>query len=225
MEDITKIVKREVVDKMNRILTIKSVSGNEVTCCKVKWSRAGKSVFDENDFEYKIVSVDYELNKLVLNADFTGTELILPEVLFIHGTAKEVNIEWGKISKLEWLKIPFIWLVEPVEETPFGRGAGLERESNWRVIFIDNFDKKNWTIKDIHDNRTPSLSNMKEEFMLALQKNRIFKTIERHDTRYLNKLATEGAQGFEKAIIDANLTALDLRVTVPIYKTYKNCDC
>ena len=225
MEDITRIVKREVIDKMNKKLVIKSITGNSIVCCNVKWSRIGKSITDENGIEYKIVSVDYDEHILGLDKPFTGTLAVLKPVLFLHGTPKEVNIEWGKLSKNESEKIPLIWLVEPVDETPYGRGAGLERESNWRVVFIENYDARNWTIKDIHSNRAQSLVNLKEEFMNAVEKNPIFKPIDRQDTRYLNKLGSEGAQGFEKDILNANLTALDLRVTVPIYKTYKNCDC
>jgi len=224
MEDIVNIVKREIIDKMSLKLEIKSIVTVLITVCNPKWARVGSFVKDENNVSYKIIAVDYVLNTITVDTDFLGTEVYLKAPIFLYGTPLEVNSEWGLLTKIEKDKIPFIWLILPANEVPFGRESSIEREAELRLIFSDNRLVTSWKIKDIHNFRVQSLLNMVEEFKKVIVQNPIFKTVTDYRQKVLDKLGTESEKGFINNIIDANLTSVDLRLTLPIYKGM-NCIC
>lgn len=224
MEDIVKIVEREIVAKMDNSLELLNVAGIFITVCNVKWARKGKDLKDENDVIYKILAVDYETNLITLNAPFVGLEVYLDLPFFVHGTPKETNEEWTKNPIFELDKLPVIWLVEPLDERPFGRESSIERESDLRLVLFDSRDGTNWITKTIHSERTQSLLNMVAEIEKVLKKNQMFKTLENSRVRNLNKLGTENLGSFEKNIINADLTAIDYRITVSMFRDLK-CKC
>lgn len=224
MEDIVKIIDREIVQKMDNELKLINVQGVVLKVCGVKWAREGKLITDDASVTYKIVDVNYETSEITLDSTFTGQKAFLYRPIFVHGTPRETNEEWTKNPIFEWEKLPVIWLVEPFDETPFGRESSIERESEIRCVFFDSRDGTQWLTKNIHEYRTQSLLNMIEEFNLTVQKNRIFKRTEQSRLRNLNKLGTESLGSFEKNIINADLTAIDYRKTLSIYREYK-CVC
>ena len=224
MEDIVKIVEREIVAKMDTELTLENVDGGTLTVCSVKWARKGKYILNEANQTFQIVGVDYTENKIFLQDAFVGEKAFLYRPILVHGTPKETNEEWTKNPIFELDKLPVIWLVEPTEERPFGRESALERESDLRLVFFDSRDETQWTVKNIHDERTQSLLNMVDAFEKAIRANRIFKRLVSSRVRNLNKLGTENLGSFEKNIINAALTALDYRNTLSIYRSNK-CEC
>lgn len=224
MEDIVNIVKREIIDKMKFELEIEDVSTVFITVCNLKWARIGGFVKDENDVSYKIISIDYVLNVIEVETAFLGTQIFIKVPLYFYGTPIEVNSEWGAITKIEKDKIPFIWLVLPSREIPFGRESALSKESELRIIFADNRLVTNWKVKDIHLNRTQAMINMVDEFKRVIEDNTKFKPVLDYVTRVLDKLGSESEKGYVNNIIDANLTAIELRLTLPIYKGII-CNC
>lgn len=232
MEDIVKIVPREIVDKMDAGLELKNVNGGTLTVCNVKWARPGKYIIGETTDEdaeepiktYLITGVDYVANTITLQDAFEHETARLYMPLFVHGTPKETNEEWNANPIFELDKLPVIWLVEPTNERPFGRESAVERESDIRVVFFDSRNDAQWLTKNIHEHRTQSLLNMVDEFEKAIKRNRIFKRLESSTLRNLNKLGTESLGSFEKNIIDADLTAMDYRATLSIYRGMK-CEC
>jgi hypothetical protein len=224
MEDIVKIVERDIVGKMNPTLQVLFINGAEIKVCFVKWARRGKTVTDVDNVAHIILSVNHAENIITLQTEPAEGDLVLEMPLFMHGTPREVNHEWTARPKMEITKVPAIWLVEPVEETEFGRESSLERESDLRLIFFDSRDGSQWLNKDIHEERTQSLLNLKSEFKQAIARNTRFKNTEQGRTRNLNKLGTESLSGFQKNIIDADLTALDHREPLLVYCA-NNCKC
>lgn len=226
MEDIVNIVKREIIDKMAFKLEVKSISGNLLTVCNPKWARVGGFITDEANLIYKIVDVQYfnESGIITLEGNFLGQNVFLKMPIYLFGTPLEVNSEWGLLTKIEKDKIPFIWLVLPTREVPFNRESSVERESELRIIFVDNRLVTNWKVKDIHKFRVQPLLNMVEEFKKVIEKNTKFKTVTDYAERVLDKLGSESEKGFIANIIDANLTAVELRLSLPIYKGSK-CNC
>lgn len=223
MEDIVFIVKEQIVDKLDNSIQILSKANNNIVVCNLKWARVGKGIIANDDAGYFIESIDYDTNTISLTDDFDSplgvAYLELPT--YKYGTPKATNKEW-KPNELG--VTPCIWLVEPVEEQPFGRESSIERESDLRLLFLDSRDAVNWLNKDIHEQRSRSLYALQEEFVNTIERNSIFKRFSNYSLRNLTKLGTESAQGFEKNIINSDLTALDLRLTLPIYKGSK-CNC
>jgi hypothetical protein len=226
MIDIVDIVEGQIVNKINNQLTVNSFVGGVITVCDLKWARVNKTLTDSASNDYLIQSIDDETKEITLTTAYIGTigTVYLEIPLYVHGTPKTTNIEWTKLTNNELAKVPFIWLVEPVSERVFGNDSSVERESELRVLFCDNRDGAQWTNGDIHAERSKTLYEMIEAFVEAIQKNPIFKRYTDFSTRNLTKLGTENAQGFEKNVIDAELTAIELRLTLPIYKV-SNCKC
>jgi len=77
---------------------------------------------------------------------------------------------------------------------------------------------------DTHDNRLQSLYYMRSEFVKAIKKNPLFKGISNSSVRNITKFGTESSRGFEKNIIDSDLTGLDCRLTLSIYNE-ADCKC
>jgi len=233
MEDIVNIVKREIIDKMDVSLSISNVEILEVapevfiskiTVCDIKWARIGKYVIDETGVFFNILEIDYNLNLITVQNSFESLTGLLYVPHYFYGTPLQVNSEWGAVTKIEVNKIPFIWLIEPLNENTFGRDNSLERTSEIRLLFVDGRFVTNWKVKDIHEFRIQSLLNMVEQFKESVNGNRIFQRVTDYRVKTLTKLGSESEQGFLKNILDANLTAVELRFTLPIYKGY-DCKC
>lgn len=233
MEDIVNIIKREIIDRLSVQLSITNIEVIEtapdeyislISVCSVKWARIGKYVIDENGVQFNIIGIDYNLSIITVEGVFETLEATLYMPFYFYGTPIQVNSEWGAVTKIEANKIPFIWLIEPLNENTFGRESSLERTSEIRLLFVDGRFVTNWKVKDIHEFRIQSLLNMVEEFKESVNNNRIFQRVTDYRIKTLTKLGSESEQGFLKNILDANLTAVELRFTLPIYKGYK-CKC
>lgn len=227
MKDIIYIVEQDIVDKMDRNVTVKLIAGNDVTTCGVKWAAVNKVVQDGNGTDFTVTAVNYDTDVITL-ADATGFtgNMVLQKPYFFVGTPMATNAEWKKASSNEFLKTPFIWMVEPTPERFDYSGASIERESDIRLEFLDSNNVTDWITKQTHDFKLQSLYNMYEEFVNAIEANPIFQTdlFVAATVRNLTKFGTESASGFESNIIDANLTGLDVRMTLPIIKLY-GCKC
>ena len=223
MEDIVYIVEQEIVNKLDLSINVLEKANRNIRVCDLKWARIGKGIFGSDDQAYIIESIDYSTNIITLTDDFESPLGVayLERPSYKYGTPKTTNKEW---SANELGVTPCIWLVEPVDETPQGTQSSVERESNLRLLLLDSRDSVNWLNKDIHNLRSKQLYAIQEEIKETIERNPIFKPISNFSSRNLTKLGTENAQGFEKNIIDSDLTALDLRLTLPIYKR-SNCIC
>jgi len=226
MRDIVDIVEEKIVDQMNLSLKVKEVDGQFITVCSVKWARVGKILTGSDGEEYIIANVDQDHKKITLNSPFTSpkTTVNIERPLYFHGTPVVMNQEWKAKDHLEFNKVPGIWLLEPVEEQAQDTQSAVERRSELRVLFFDSRDGVNWTNGDIHAERSLLLYSMVDEFIRTIEREPLFGRYSNYSVRNLTKLGREDQTGFVKNIIDSDLTALDLRLTLPIYKT-SNCDC
>lgn len=237
MKDIFYIVRDEIVDQMNPDLKVKSwavdMTGLVYTFvfkCGVKWARVKKTLTDSSDTVFTITAVNYNTNTITATVpvntdvyDELGT-LTLEDPYFFIGTPLQTNAEWLKATNDERLKTPFIWMVEPTAERFRPEYDGLERESDIRIVFLDSHNSKDWVTKDAHDNRLQSLYNMAEEFVNAIRGNLLFDDIDGDiQLRNFTRFGTETQQGFDANIIDADLTGLELRLTLPVLK--QSCSC
>lgn len=222
MRDIVYIVREEIVNKMDSTVTVNSFVGNVLSVCNPKWSRIGKTVKDHLGNEYTIMEVDYTNSTITVHPigawTFSGTTLLINRPTFFVGTPIATNSEWGAFTSDERNKVPFIWMVEPTRETFLGGNASLERNSNLRIVFLDSNDIQQWLTMDTHDNRLQALYYMVEEFVRVIKTNPVFFSEEMpYNVVNFTKFGKETAQGVEKNIIDANLTGIDLTITVSVF--------
>lgn len=227
MKDIIYIVEQEIIDKMNCNVTVNSITSNVLDVCNVKWAAVNKIVQDGSGTDFTVASVDYDVNTITLvdATGFTGN-MVLQKPYFFVGTPMATNAEWKKAAANEFSKVPFIWMVEPTSERFDFSGSSIERESDVRLEFLDSNNVTDWITKQTHDFKLQSLYNMYAEFVRVIETNPFFQwdLFTSSTVRNLTKFGTESANGFERNIIDANLTGLDTRMTLPIIKLY-GCKC
>jgi hypothetical protein len=239
MIDIYNIVKQQIFDKLDKTIKVKSlepVSGKlkMYVCGSVKWARVGKTLRTNTSLaNFPIVSVDYVNNSLILDfpltplgvpISWTGDTGTLNDVYFFIGTPLRTNAEWLSFSNNEMLKTPFIWLVEPTREKKLGVSSIIERESEIRLLLLDNNNSANWLTKNVHENRLGALYNLASEIENVANDNvKWFKEIETVDVKNYTRFGTETPQGFEANIIDADLTGVEMRFTLKVIKQACNC--
>jgi hypothetical protein len=141
----------------------------------------------------------------------------------MRGTALAVNGEWTKLSNDERNKTPFVWMVKPIVEEYFGEKSNIERLSDLRLYFLDSTNVS-YTESEINDNVLKPLWAWVDAFIEVIKKDRGFDYVKSYSTRELNRFGTETAQGFEANIIDSNLSAIEVRFTLPIKKS-NSCLC
>ena len=229
MRDIADIVEKEIVAKMNNVVSVKSISGNSIITCGVKWACVDKIVKDSLGNDYTVISVDYDTKTIVVDPlgaySFTGKTMALNLPYFFTGTPRATNTEWQEFSTDRRNKSPFIWLVEPTSETDFSdEDTSIERDSNLRIAFIDTNDTDNWLTMDIHKETLQPLYNMRSEFLNTIKRNLLFQGISNSNVQNLTRFGTQGRNGSEENIIGENLSGLDSRLTLSIYKT-GDCNC
>ena len=225
MIDIAYIVRDEIVDKMNNVIDVDSIAGNDITISGcLKWAAILKTVTDNIGDEYKITEIDRANNVITVEPlgayVFTGDILNLNLPYFFTGTPMATNAEWLQFTDDERKKTPFIWMVELTTEQPFdAKNAGrIERKSDIRIVFLDTNNVEQWLTLDTHDNRLQALYNMRSEFVRVINSNIIFNSIDNSSVVNLTKFGTETSNGFEKNIIDSNLTGIDCRFTLSILR-------
>ncbi len=224
MRNIVDIVENEIIARMDNRVMVLSFAGKKVTVCNAKWARKNKVFTGTDNLPNLIVNVVG--NDIFLELDYTGgtgyASIELP--IYFHGTPRVTNTEWKASGNNEAAKVPFIWLVEPVNEEYQNEESVIERNSDIQILICDSRDGTNWTNNDIHSQRSNTLYALADEFIASVKRNRKFARFTNYRERNLTKLGTENLNGFEKNIIDSDLTAIEIRLTLPIYKT-SNCNC
>ena len=230
MKDIYQIVKDEIHAKMNLTINVESVTlvstdTYALVVCSLKWARKGLTIVDELNHSFVISEVDPTTNTIIVVGSFvwSGNGIIQAYKFFV-GTPISTNEEWKAFNKDERKKVPFIWLVEPTSERFATSENSLERTSDLRLIFLDDNFARKWLTTEVHENRLQSVYNCVEQFILTIQNNPIFGNLPEYDLKNFTRFGTESTNGFTANIIDADLTGVELRLSLPIYKL-SECNC
>jgi hypothetical protein len=193
--------------------------------CNTKWARVGKTVTDLNSDEFLITEID-ENNYLVTeNRDLIGLDgvIYLPRPFFIHGTKKATNREWTILSNDVTAKTPIIWLLGSLNYKQFGRESTIDIESSVRIFFLDETDVANYYTADHITQVVYPMEQLAKEFIETINRNRNFKTIEDWEIIEFTRFGVEQDNGMFQNILDANLSGVELRITLTKYK--ENCKC
>ena len=193
--------------------------------CDSKWARVGKKVTNSDGDEFLLTEVDFD-NYLVSEneylIDLNGT-INLPTPFFIHGTKKATNREWTILSNDVTAKTPIIWLLGSLNYKQFGRESTVDIESSVRIFFLDETDVANYYTADHITQVVYPMEQLAKEFIETINRNRNFKTIEDWEIIEFTRFGVEQENGMFQNILDANLSGVELRITLTKYK--ENCKC
>lgn len=223
INELSNIVQNIVNSMDNTIQGVYDVDDNKTYSCKTKWARIGKVVSNNgNDFLITDLNVDNWLVGQNVAFNMDGT-IYLPHPFFIHGTKKATNREWTILSNNVSSKTPIIWLLGSLNYKQFGRESTIDIESSLRIFFLDETDVTNYYTADHVTQVVYPMEQLAMEFIETINKNRNFKTIEDWEIIEFTRFGVEQENGMFQNILDANLSGVELRITLTKYK--ENCKC
>lgn len=220
------VIFRELVDEISNEITVESKDNMNYYTCNTKWARKGKTVtgFDIDGFPQSSIITNVIDNELItLKTGLIVDTLILNSPFDITGTKIATNLEWGKATNIASDKLPMVWLLDSFTEREEGRESALERSGEYKIFFLDETDIKNFYTADHKREVVQPMLQLQDEFLKVIAKKRNFKTIDNVDIKYFSRFGTETAQGFEKNILDANLSGLMISINLKKFK--ENCKC
>ena len=211
----------ELVSQINSTIEgVYDAINQRTDICNTKWARVGKYVTDLINGQLLITEIDYDNYLVAGNANGT---LTLPAPYFVPGTKIAANTEWTKVSNDLTTKTPLIWLLHDVRYRKYGRESVYDWESDLRIFFLDETDIVNYYTKDHIDNVVVPMSKLADEFIKVVNVNRNYKTLEDYEIINFTRFGTETENGYIRNILDANLSGVELRITLIKYKN--NCKC
>ena len=188
--------------------------------CKTKYARTGKSVKDADDIEYTITEVDTD--NYIKAGEATGL-LYLPKPYYISGTRLAANREWTIAESDLMKKTPLIWLLHDIRYFKYGRESVFDWESEVRIFFLDETDITDYYTADHISNVVEPMAELCKLFIETVNKNRGYKTIDTYEIINFTRFGVEEQSGVVRNILDANLSGVELSITLTKYK--ENCKC
>lgn len=237
-KDIINIV-GEIVDSIDKNVIIRKIENADLSSvklfyeCSLKWLKEGDVIFyikDEETREATVTEIgDGFIIVLKTEPDYVWESnyfTISNPIYYFKGTPLATNSEFQVKDLNEDFKTPFIWLVEPTDELFHENdNSTLERESELRIFFCDKTNFEEFTVQQHHDNVIKYLNDWVDGFMEVIKKDTAdFGKLKTFKAKNVSFLANETPKGYEKNIIDSNLSAVDVRFTLPIRKGAK-CLC
>jgi hypothetical protein len=230
MESLLNIFANEIVSKIDKTFRITKIESADVITtklfvCSTKWLKIGDIIVDDQYRDGAITDVGNGWIVVRKSNPFIWTSktfISLKDFVFVAGTPLDINAEWLKYSIIQTNKLPLFWLVLPTNETFNSNGQGLERESAIRMFIIEQSELK-YTVEEYYFYVMKYLQSYLEAFFSAIKKNKLFANIESFEKREFYRLGSESSDGFEAVILDSNLSAIEVRFTLPIRK--RGCEC
>jgi hypothetical protein len=199
---------------------------NDVTqridVCNTKWSRSGKPISNiGGDYIIDEVSTD-EYITIKDQVGLSGT-FYIPQPYFLGGTRIAANREWTISTPDQLSKTPIVWLLHDINYKVFGKNNTQDWESTLRIFFLDETNVVNYYTKDHTLNVVEPMTKLANEFVNIVENDRSFKTLEEYEVINFTRFGTESQGGSFQNILDANLSGVELRITLTKYKG--NCKC
>lgn len=218
-------ISQSIQDLVNSIsTTIEGVylpAPNEfTTVCNTKWARVGKTITDAQNNEFLITEINYDN---WIKAGIIDGEITLPNPYFVPGTKIEANREWTIAENDLTKKTPLVWLLHGIRYNSFGKESVLTWESDLRIFFLDETDVLNYYTKDHLNNVVIPMTKLAEEFIKVVKNNRQYQRVDTWEILEFSRFGSEQENGYFKNILDANLSGVELKITLKKYK--ENCKC
>jgi hypothetical protein len=225
-QDISEHIEQLVSQIDNTITGTFNIVEDRTDVCKTKWIRIGKNVTDSSGNEY--IVTDLEVNSWIktqpvdpFNTQVLEGVITIDTPFFITGTRKSANSEWTKNTNFLLEKTPLVWYLDSIRFRSFGRDSALEYESEVRIFFVDETNIRQFYTKDHRIQVVKPMTALVENFLDVLKKNRQFRKIENFDVLTFSRFGVEKQDGMLENILDANLSGVELRLTLTRFK--ENC--
>lgn len=227
MKDIANIIKGLVNGIDNTILGSLDALTGHINTCHTKWVRVGKIVKNSAGNEYAVTSMvtDEYITALPLlpsSPPLNGI-ITIPIPYWITGTHIATNNEWTKANKILLNKTPIAWLLETLRMQKYGLADTRDFESEVRIFFLDETDVVNYYTADHREQVVVKMEELAKSFIDSVTFNRTFKTLDEYELLTFSRFGVERNDGMFQNILDANLSGVELRVTLTKYK--ENCKC
>lgn len=216
IEDIVGTIPLTIVGVYDPLLDLTNV-------CSTAWLRVGKTIYDELGNEFTILEIGADQYIKAVNKDaipLDGVISIYPP-FFISGTKMATNLEFTKYSKDVTAKTPLIWLVEFISLNKYGKDSALDFSTELRIFFLDETNILNYKTKDHRLNVVNPMGRLLDAFIEAIEGDRRFKKLESYEVLTFSRFGSETDAGAFQNILDANLSGLELRINLDMFK--KNC--
>lgn len=226
-QDLSNIIHQIVLDIDNTIEGTFDDVLNRTNVCKTKWIRKGKKVTDSDGNEY--VVMDFATDEWIVANPMNSSAPPLEGIItigvpyFITGTPMSANREWTIVTNDVTAKTPIVWYLDFIRFKQFGRESTIEFESELRIFFLDETDVRNYYTKDHRDNVVRPMTELVNGFIESVHGNRIFKRIDDFEILTFSRFGVEKENGMFQSILDADLSGVELRLTLVKYK--ENCKC
>lgn len=246
VKNIDDIIHDEIHAKINTSIVVESITSpvlisgewfQDVTFCNDKWLL----LLDE----FKNPNITFEITeklpngvyKVILPFESDGftpieikrhEEFKIANFFYFRGTQRGTNEEWVNFSNDERDKLPMTWLsYSPRIRQSFKSDTSqIEREADLRIFFAHGADFANDLTKDHINKNIIPLNQMVHAFIEAIKDNScVFFSNELEYTTYeFPKFGIDAGMGSIANILDSNLSAVELRLTLPINKG-SHCYC
>lgn len=226
-DEITQIV-GEIVAQIDTTITgVYNPGIDAVNFCKTKWARKGKIITSENDDNFRITGIEYDdyitASSIPAGTTFDTGTYYLPAPFYISGTRLATDREWTLVNSNVMEKTPIVWLLETITEEVYGRGDAREFEATLRLFFLDETNIKDYYTADHRREVVLPMRNLVNSFIEVINNDRRFKTIDSMRIKTFSRFGVETEQGIFQNILDANLSGVELNLTLTKYK--QNCKC
>lgn len=238
MQDIVKLLKSEVIDKIDRTVTVESIIDEtlneiEVTFCSLKWMRNKDFLVDSNFENWAIIAINFDTNAVRFLRPSGSATLqkrqvltILRPITFVHGTKRTANFEWlGQIQQDVRVGTPLIWLYESINGDRKPMTDSIDFDSNIRVFFLDEVDATGNSLNgEIREQGVRPMYALADAFFDALDSSYKLSVLVNSPIKDLSRFGVEDDRGVIANILDANLGGVEARPTLSVYKGVGCCN-
>lgn len=145
-----------------------------------------------------------------------------PSPFFISGTRLSTNAEWTKATTNLAEKLPLIWLLETINEKFYGKESVYERTSDLRLFFLEDTDIRQYLNADHRSNVVYPMYQLAMEFVDVIENDTTIVPLEDWQIKTFTRFGVEQQNGVVQNILDANLSGVELQLSITRYKK-QNC--
>lgn len=220
---------RQIIDRIDLNIDVKSIVGNRIYVCDTMHITIGKVITDEFGNEYRVTDFEFndwiEVEPIGASPDPIVTSYIVaPSILYLHGSPSSTNNEYAKISNRTLAKTPFIWLLVSYEYDLLPADSSLVASYNARLFFMDWANVPKWKNDQHNDLVIKPMENLSNAFIKVIEDDYTFKRLEAYTKRPRPRFGVEITdKGSDRTIIHENLSGIDLSVKLEMYDTTLCC--
>lgn len=228
------VFKEQIFDKIDLTIKVKSVVSDGdpdvvFTVCDLKWLKNNSVLFDSEDNQWTVSSIDYETNQItgLRTGDLplkTGMVFTMPQPMFKSGTPINLNGEIALDEEADiFTTFPIIWLLESIKGRGFDSKNVNSKSFDFHWYALDETSISDFNNEMRHFNGVVPMTQLGHAVIEAIENNPILKMNDSYDFNELNFFGRESQSGFENYILNKNLSGVGYRASASVAKS--GCIC